>query len=307
MIGKTEAVISKPAVRFQKILDYIEMMKPELTGLSVLTALCGAFLVGEGNFEVLLWVGFGTLLVGGGAGVLNQYIEREYDAAMKRTERRPLPLGRVSGGEAIVFGVLLSIVGILVLAIGTTVLATALAVVTWVSYLFVYTPLKRRSPVATLVGGIPGALPPMIGWSAATGDLSAGAWILFAILFFWQMPHFYSLAWMYRKDYARAGFMLLPAIDEKGFRTGLHMIVHSIALLPAAIGLTLLGMTGETYFVMALILTLLFALYSVLFTVYAKKESQSARIQVNQYSRRVFFASLLYLPLLMGSMLLDRF
>jgi protoheme IX farnesyltransferase len=237
---------------------------------------------------------------------LNQYIEHQYDAAMKRTERRPLPSGRLSGVEAVSFGYLLSVAGIALLAATTSLLATGLAMLTWSSYLFVYTPLKRMSSIATVVGGIPGALPPLIGWSAATGDLSSGAWVLFAILFFWQMPHFYSLAWMYRKDYARAGFRLLPALDETGFRTGIHMSMYSVALIPAAMAFTMLGAAGAVYLVLATVLTLLFAFYSFLFTLYSTRESQPARIKVNRYSRKIFFASLVYLPLLMGSMLLDK-
>lgn len=292
-----------------RLSDYVELLKPELTGLSVLTAVCAGALASTESVDMLLLslVALGTGLVGGGAGVLNQYLERSYDAQMKRTERRPIASGRVSASDALFFGVLVSLSGVASLLVTTTPLAALLATATWASYLFVYTPLKRMTPAATLIGGIPGALPPLIGWAAVQNQLSLEAWLLFAILFFWQMPHFYSLAWMYRKDYARAGFQLLPAIDERGVRTGYHIVAHSVALLLVSIIAGTSGMMEGYYLMASLIIGTLYLSIAVRFLLTAYRSDSDSRVRVNQYSRQLFFGSLLYLPALMGFMLLNRF
>jgi protoheme IX farnesyltransferase len=291
-----------------RILDFMELMKPELTGLSVLTALCGFYLATDGamDFLLFLWTALGTIMVGGGAGALNQYLERDYDGMMKRTERRPLPSGRISPQTVLVFGVMLALGGIAVLSLAVNLLTGILGSVTILSYLFLYTPLKRVTPYSTLVGGIPGALPPVMGWSAAGRGIDEGAILLFAVLFFWQMPHFLSLAWMYRKDYARAKYKILSVLDEDGSRTGTHCLLHSLALLPASIGLTIAGITGYFYLAVAIFLSLGFILYSLSFARSSGKENGLQQAHLTVSSRKLFFASLVYLPVLMIGMVIDK-
>jgi protoheme IX farnesyltransferase len=295
-----EELNSVRAVRVgrSRALDYIALTKPELTLLSVVTALGGAYLAGGHSlsFSILMHTFFGTLLVGGGAGALNQYIERDLDAQMRRTEHRPLPAGRIPHRKALLLGVLLSVAGVTELALFTHVLAAFLALVTLISYLFIYTPLKRVTPFATVVGGVPGAIPPLIGWAAVSGELSMGAWSLFFILFFWQMPHFLSLGWMYRKDYARANYKLLTVLDPSGEASSRQILVYCIALIPAVFMPTLVGVLGAIYFIGALVLTLGFLWLAV----------RLFRERTNPNARRLFFASLIYLSVLVGLMILDR-
>lgn len=285
-------------VRRPLFLDLLTLTKPELTLLSVVTALGGAYLASATTVEpgLLLHTFLGTLLVGGGAGSLNQYLERNYDALMRRTENRPVPSGRVNERTALLFGLALSIAGVIQLALFTHPLAAFLAFTTLVSYLFLYTPLKRVTPFATVIGGIPGALPPLIGWAAVSGELTMGAWSLFFILFFWQMPHFLSLGWMYRKDYARAEYRLLTVVDPTGEAASRQILIYSIALIPAAAMPTMVGTLGLLYFVGALVLSA--ALLRIAIRLYHDRSNDTAR--------RLFFGSLLYLSLLVGLMILDR-
>lgn len=292
----------------RRIAVYVELLKPELTGLSVLTALCGFYLGSRGSID--LWhfflIALGVTMVGGGAGALNQLIERRYDAEMKRTERRPLPAGRVVASEVFWYGMMLSLSGLSVLFLFINVLTGYLAALTLLSYLFVYTPLKRVTPLATIVGGVPGALPPVMGWAAATNEIELGAWVLFSILFFWQMPHFLSLGWMYRKDYARAGYRMLSALDRDGSHTSLQIVLFCIGLIPASLALTTVGVTGSLYSTGALILGISFLLYAFLFARYTGSHMFGNQKKTNFYSRQIFFASLVYLPVLMILMIIDR-
>ncbi|MBI4547542.1 MAG: protoheme IX farnesyltransferase [Ignavibacteriae bacterium] len=296
-------VHTRPAV-----LDYLELMKPELTSLSVLTALCGFYLATKGGFNYWLFfhTAVGTLCVGGAAGALNQYIERNYDALMKRTERRPLPSGRLHPRAVLLFGTLLSIVGMFQLRFLVNPLTGFLAFITFTTYLFLYTPLKRMTPLSTLVGGFPGALPPVIGWTAVRNELSIEALILFAILFCWQMPHFFSLAWMYRKDYARAGFKVLPVLDENGTRTSRQILFFCTALIPASLALHYVGTTGLLSAAIALTLGVAFLLSGIALWRCAGRRGPEALGKINFYARRLFFASLLYLPTLLILMSLDK-
>jgi protoheme IX farnesyltransferase len=298
MNGEAKILIAPVVSTRWKALDYLELMKPELTSLSVLTALCGYYLATVGAFDVwgFIPLAIGTALVGGGAGALNEYIEREYDALMRRTERRPIPSGRIAPVEGLVFGLVTAVLGILLLAIFTNVLTGLLSLLTFVLYLFVYTPLKRITPLATVVGGIPGALPPVMGWTAVRSEITLEAWVLFAILFFWQMPHFFSLAWMYRKDYARAGFKLLTVDDVDGFRTSRQILLYSVVLVPASIVTSVVGLTGPLYLISAVVLGSAFLYLALRFA----GSLSSLR------SRRLFFASLVYLPLLFFLMALDK-
>jgi protoheme IX farnesyltransferase len=286
------------AIGRSRVADYVALTKPELTFLSVLTALAGYYLGSGGSLSGMgmLHTLLGTAMVGGGAGAINQYMERHLDALMKRTEQRPLPAGRVSAGEALVFGTALTLAGILELVLLVNPLTGFLAALTSVTYLFLYTPLKRITPFSTLVGGIPGALPPVMGWTAARNEINAAAWVLFGILFLWQMPHFLSLAWMYRKDYARAGYRLLTVLDTKGTRTVFYIIASTTALVPVSGLLSATGSTGTIYAAGALLAGIALLVPAVRLA--SARSSSAARV--------LFFASLLYLPALMLALVLDR-
>jgi protoheme IX farnesyltransferase len=298
MNGEFRSEAALPLVR-SRVADFLTLTKPELTFLSVLTALGGAYLAGlpgPTSMVDLLHVMVGTLLLGGGAGALNQYIERHYDALMKRTERRPLPAGRISAGEGLAFGVWLSLSGLLYLLVSTNPLTAAFGLITLTSYLFLYTPLKRMTWLSTLVGGIPGALPPVMGWTAIRNEVSMEALVLFGILFFWQMPHFFSLAWMYRDDYRAGGYKMLPVLDPSGTRTSLQITLHLGLLLAAAFLLGIVSALGGIYLVGSFVLSSFFLWTGILFS-----KTRSTR-----FARLVFFGSLAYLPALLALVIIDR-
>jgi protoheme IX farnesyltransferase len=284
--------------RVTKLADYATLMKPELTLLSVITALGGFYLGAAESFSItkFIHVFLGTLFVGGGVGALNQFIEREHDALMRRTENRPLPSGRVLPIEALVFGALLSVVGIIELTLFTNALTGALAVITLTTYLFLYTPLKRLTWYSTVVGGIPGALPPMMGYAAARGEITIEAWVLFGVLFFWQMPHFFSLAWMYRRDYERAGYPMLTVLDREGRRTAAHILLYCIGLIPMSLLLIEHSGLGWVYLAGAVLAGSGFLYYAV--ALFREKSNSAAR--------RLFFVSLLYLPVLLAFIVIDK-
>lgn len=286
------------AIGRSRLADFVTLTKPELTFLSVVTAVAGAIVAPAESISIVtvLHVIAGTGLVGAGAGALNQFKEREYDAMMRRTEHRPLPSGRLLPWEALVFGIATSCLGLVDLALFTNVLAAFLAGVTLVTYLFLYTPLKRITPWSTVIGGIPGAIPPVIGWTAVTGEISPGAIILFAILFFWQMPHFFSLAWMYRKDYARAGYRMLTVIDSTGTSTSFQILVYSTLLLITSLLPGIFGYSGPLYVGVALLLGVGFIGTGIQLWI-----SRS-----NEAARRVFFSSLIYLPVLLFILVVDK-
>jgi protoheme IX farnesyltransferase len=223
-------------------------------------------------------------------------LERDSDALMRRTRLRPLPDGRLGARDALLFASMLSAGGLLILAAAVNVLSAAVALATLASYAVVYTPLKRRTSFATVIGAIPGALPPVIGWTAARGDLSQGAWVLFGIVFLWQLPHFLAIAWIYRDDYARAGIPMLPVIEPDGRSTARQTVVYSAALLPVALAPTLVGMSGLVYFGGAFVLTAAFLGAAIAFAVSRAVPD----------ARRLFFASIIYLPLLWILMIADK-
>ncbi len=291
----TADVAGAPRIRFA---DLLTLAKPELTLLSVFTAVGAAWLaVPEGgSYLVLFWVLAGTMMVGGGAGSLNQWMERSLDRQMKRTERRPLASGRMRHADALIFGSVLSVAGTGLLFAATTPSSGILAVLTLLSYLLVYTPLKRVSPFSTVIGGIPGALPPLIGWAAVDGTLPPEAWALFFILFFWQMPHFLSLSWMYRTDYARARYRMLCVEDESGIATSRQTLIYSAAFVPAALMPTMVGLAGMLYFAGALIVSGAFLFLAIRFF--------TNRSVLN--ARKTFLASLVVLPALFALMLAER-
>lgn len=278
--------------------DYAALAKPRLNMLVVASAAAGYVMAGgqTGNVGPLLWTMAGTGLVAGGASAFNQILERDRDARMRRTRSRPLPDGRMEAREALIFGCILSIAGLLILSAGVNLLAAGVALATLASYAAVYTPLKPHTSFATIIGAVPGALPPVIGWAAAAGSLSQGAWILFGIVFLWQLPHFLAIAWMYREDYARAGFPMLPVIEPDGRSTARQAVAYTAALLPLALAPTLAGMSGATYFAGALVLSLAFLGMSVRF----------ATTRTVADARRLFLASIVYLPILWVLMIADR-
>jgi protoheme IX farnesyltransferase len=287
--------------------DYVELTKPRITWLILMSTAIGYFfgLPRASSWQAFLqnvdWLSLfhtivGTGLMASGTAALNQWYEREADRRMRRTERRPLPSGRLSANRALVFGIVLSAAGFVELWLGVNLLAGAIGAFTLASYLFLYTPLKQRTWWSTTVGAIPGAMPPVIGYAAATGTLSHEAWALGAILFLWQFPHFYAIAWMYKEDYARAGILMLPVVDPDGRSTARQIVVYGMALIPVSLAPALMGMSGIVYGVGALILGLWF-LYS---GVRVALERSILR------ARHVLLASVLYLPLIYGLMLLDR-
>src|SRR5438105_3088854 len=235
--------------------DYVELTKPRLNGLVVASSAAGYYLGQSGAIDPLsmLQAVAGTALVAAGAAALNQVSERDTDGMMRRTAGRPVPGGRVAPGDAAAFGAILSIAGIALLALRANVLSAALAAATLVIYLVVYTPMKRRTPLSTLVGAIPGALPPLIGWTASHGHIAQGGAALFAIVFLWQIPHFMAIAWLYRDDYRNARFPLLPVIEPDGRRTGRQALLYAMALVPVSVTPTLIGVTGTGYSFVALL------------------------------------------------------
>jgi heme o synthase len=278
--------------------DYVALAKPRLNLLVVGSAVAGYAMAHGDTTDVatLGWMIIGTGLVAGGASAINQVIERDADGLMRRTRQRPLPDGRLSPVEALAFAAVLSVAGLLVLLAGVNGLSAIVALATLASYAAVYTPLKKRTSFATVIGAIPGALPPVIGWAAAEGALSQGAWVLFGIVFLWQLPHFLAIAWMYREDYARAGFPMLPVIEPDGRSTSRQAVIYTAALLPLALAPTLIGMSGAVYFAGALALTLMFLGMSMRF----------AMTRAVRDARRLFFTSIIYLPLLWVLMIVNR-
>jgi protoheme IX farnesyltransferase len=276
----------------------LELTKPRITAMVVVTALVGFVTASPGSpwAPSMAAALAGTALVAAGASVLNQVMERDTDALMHRTRARPLPAGRLGVVEARVFGALLSGTGFAVLLRLSGPLAAAVALATWASYLFVYTPLKRRTPLATLVGAVPGALPPVIGWAAANGRLDPGAFILFAIVFLWQVPHFLAIAWLYRDDYERGGFPMLPVLDREGSFTARQTVVHSLSLLVVSLAPAFAGLAGPAYVAGALLLGAGLTLFSL----------RLARSRDLLAARGLFLASVLYLPALSSLLLAAR-
>jgi protoheme IX farnesyltransferase len=283
------------------INDYIALTKPRVTWLILMSTGVGYFFgVQRGTPGWHWWTLFhtiiGTGLIASGTAALNQWYERVADGQMRRTQARPLPSGRLSTGKALAFAIAISAAGFAELWFGANPLAALLGLITLLTYLFVYTPLKQRSPHSTTIGSIPGAMPPLIGFAAASGTLTWHAWVLFAILFLWQFPHFYAIAWMYKEDYARAGIRMLPVVEPDGKSTARRIVLYSIALIPISLMPKFFAMAGNVYLYGALALGLAFLYYGL-------------RIRwdrTRQQARRVLLASVVYLPALFSLMLLDR-
>ncbi len=279
--------------------SYMDLGKARLSGMVVVTTALG-YLVGSRqadgiNFSTLLWTCLGTFLAALGAGAFNQAIEARRDARMRRTQFRPIPAGDVSATHAAFFGLLASIAGIAILCPGANGLTAMLAFINILIYVVIYTPLKTVSTVNTLVGAVVGGIPPMMGWAAATNSLSAGAWVLGAVLFIWQIPHFLALAWMYREDYARGGYKMLSTVEPTGRLTTLLCVLYSLALIPVCLAMTFLGYAGIAF---ALISALLGGGLVLLSMRFAKSRSHAD-------ARRLFLATILYLPLLSATLVID--
>lgn len=293
-----EVVPTAPlAVAPSRVADFVELTKPRITMLVLLTAAVGYSVGLAGRFDPASFLLFlaGTALLCGGASALNQYLERDADALMVRTSRRPIPAGRVRPEEALAFGLALSAVGLLLLA-PVNLLTCALGAFSLLSYVLAYTPLKRVTSLCTVVGAVPGALPPLMGWAAAQGSLGLAGWALFLVLFLWQLPHFLAIGWLYREDYARGGFPMLAVTDPDGSSTGRQAVLYATALLPVTMAAGLLASAGRGYLWGALALGLAFLSCAVLF----------ARRRTIPAARHLFLASVLYLPVLLGLMVFDR-
>ena len=275
-----------------------DLVKARLTFLVLLTTLAGFYLGVEGvtDWVLLAHALLGTALVACGAAALNQWWEREHDAKMARTETRPLPAQELTPTAVLLAGGLLSMGGLIHLALFVNLLTALLGAITLLSYLLVYTPLKRITTLNTAIGAIPGALPPLMGWAASRDQVSREGWALFAIIFFWQLPHFLAIAWLYRDEYAKAGFVMLPVRDPEGVRTGRQAVSHTLGLIPVSICPALFGVSGVVYFFGALLMGLAFLWCAIQFS----RDLTRAR------ARQLFFASILYLPLLFGLMALDK-
>jgi heme o synthase len=295
---KSDAAVAVLSPSRSRTADFSALAKPRLNLLVVGSALAGYAMAGGDMSAVfrLVCTLVGTALVAGGASAYNQILERDTDARMVRTRLRPLPDGRMAVHEALIFATALSALGVAMLAAGVNPLSAGVALATLVSYVLVYTPLKRLTSFSTVIGAIPGALPPVIGWAAARNELSQGSWLLFGILFLWQLPHFLAIAWMFREDYARAGLPMLPVLEPDGRSTGRQTVIYAAALVPLSLAPTLIGLTGRAYFVGALGLAALFMALAVKFG-FSRSRSDA---------RRLFFASIIYLPLLWILMIANR-
>ena len=292
-------VIDRPRLSLrERAAAYVELTKPRITFLIVLTSAAGFALGSRGpiDYVALASALLGIGLLSSGIATLNQYAERDLDGLMRRTANRPLPAGKLAPWEALAFGAATTVLAEAYLLVFVNPLSALLGLTVIAGYLFAYTPLKTRTSLSTLVGAFPGAVPPLIGWTAASGSLSLEGWVLFAILFLWQFPHFLAIAWMYREDYSRAGILMLPVVEPNGRVTAQQIVVYTLMLLPVSLLPVALGMSGRLYLYGAIVLGLLF-LYSSL---------RAAFSMSRQQARRLLLASVLYLPLLFILMVLDQ-
>jgi len=283
---------------FRRVADFYELCKPRVVLMVLITAFVGYYVASAEvpNYVGLLKMLFGTALAAGGTLALNQFLECDTDALMKRTRYRPIPDGRVLPSEALWFGLILTFSGLAYLAMAVNLMSAGVTAFISTVYLLLYTPLKRVSSICVPVGAVPGALPPVIGWAAVRGTLDVDAWVLFAIMFLWQVPHTLAIAWLYREDYATAGMKFLPAIEPEGGSTHRQVLIHCAALLVVSLLPTLLGLAGAAYFVVAFVLGLGFLVTGLRLAI----ESNS------RGARRLLFASLIYLPVLLLAMALNR-
>ncbi len=297
---RTDVPAARPArlALRERMAAYVELTKPRITFLIVLTAAAGFCLGTRGaiNYLMMFHALFGIALLSSGIATLNQYMERDLDSLMRRTATRPLPSGKLMPREAFIFGTALTVAAEIHLALLVNPLTALLGVTVVVGYLFCYTPLKTRTSLSTVVGAFPGAMPPLMGWTAASGQIGLEAWTLFAILFLWQFPHFLAIAWMYREDYARAGIVMLPVIEPEGRLTGQQIVLWTLMLIPVSLVPTALGTSGMVYFYGAILLGVLFLCSSVAAALSGSRQS----------ARRLLLASVLYLPVLFALMVINQ-
>jgi protoheme IX farnesyltransferase len=288
-------------IRSSKLGAYLELGKLRLSSMAIFAVLAGLFLGSTGipGWSLVLPTIFGTLLVAVGGNALNMYLERDTDPAMRRTQARPLPSGRLTPLEVLICGIGTSAIGLGLLFAFTNLLATALCAVIGVTYVLIYTPMKRRSSLNTLVGAVPGALPPVVGYAAGKGHIDEAAVVLFFILFFWQIPHFLAIAWRYRDDYERAGMQMLPVIDPRGRTTAVQMMVYCVSLVVISVlpSFPFVGLTGQMYLYVAVLLGFVFLIATFLAAVLRKPVAM----------RQCFLVSIIYLPLLFTAMVVDNF
>lgn len=301
MSKSLEAVPAELVVTRARLAAFVDLTKPRIAMLVLAATAVGYYLALPSHVDLsglllLLHTLLGTALVAAGANALNQLIEARHDARMQRTLSRPLPSRRLGRWEVAAFGTTTGIVGVTYLAWQTNILASLIALVTLISYVGIYTPLKRKSCLSVFVGAVPGALPPVIGWAAASQNLAFEAWLLFLIVFLWQLPHFAAIAWLYREDYARAGFPVLAVVDTEGTRTDLHMVTHSLGLIGASLLPTVYGLAGAAYAAGAMVLGVGFLACGVFFVL--RKARHTARLHV--------LSSVVYLPLLLALLMIDK-
>ena len=299
MMNSNTQTLDLPTARvIRRIADFCELAKPRVVLMVLITAFVGFYVASADlpDYSKLFKMLLGTALAAGGTLALNQFIERRSDALMTRTRHRPIPDGRVTAIEAFWFGLAVTIAGLTYLAIAVNAISAGITALITVTYLLFYTPMKRKSPLCLIVGAVPGALPPVIGWVAARGTLDVDAWVLFAILFLWQVPHTLAIAWLYREDYAKAGIQFLPVIEPEGSSTNRQIVSHCAALLVVSLLPTLLGLAGAVYFMVAFVLGVGFLVSGVRLAI------ESTLIG----ARRLLYASLIYLPVLLLMMALDR-
>ena len=294
MSNSRTAALAQPT----KLGAYIALTKPEVSLLVLMTTGAGFYMGARGPMPWLhmLHVIFSTMMIAAGTAALNHYIERESDRFMRRTASRPLPTGQLTPAEALRFGLGLALAGAVDLYYSAGSIACLLGVFTSLSYLLAYTPLKKRTVWATFIGAIPGAIPPMIGWTAATGELGTGAWLLFAILFLWQFPHFHAISWMYREDYARAGILMLPVVDKDGTRTFRQIVLYAASLVAVSLLPAIMGFAGMLYFFGALVTC----------TGLVQVCLWAASAKTNTRAKWLMHATVLHIPILLGLMMYDK-
>ena len=294
MSNSSTAALAQPT----KLGAYIALTKPDVSLLVLMTTGAGFYMGARGPMPWLhmLHVIFGTMMIAAGTAALNHYIERESDRFMRRTASRPLPTGQLTPAEALRFGLGLALAGAVDLYYSAGSIACLLGVFTSLSYLLAYTPLKKRTVWATFIGAIPGAIPPMIGWTAATGELGTGAWLLFAILFLWQFPHFHAISWMYREDYARAGILMLPVVDKDGTRTFRQIVLYAASLVAVSLLPAIMGFAGMLYFFGALVTC----------TGLVQVCLWAASAKTNTRAKWLMHATVLHIPILLGLMMYDK-
>lgn len=282
----------------ERIAAFVELTKPRIAFMLVLTSAAGFYLGTKGDFNVMLFVNamIGIALLAFGVSTLNQYIERDTDALMDRTAKRPLPTGKISPMEGLVFGVLQCVIAEIYLWILVNPLTAVLGSTVIIGYVFLYTPLKTRTSASTAIGAIPGAMPPLMGWTAASNEITLGAWALFVLLFLWQFPHFLAIAWMYREQYAKAGILMLPVVEPEGKITARQIVLFTIMLVPVSLAPFFLGFAGVVYLAGATVLGIWFLFESI----------KAARAKTVERARRLLLVSVIYLPLIFGLLVLDH-